>query len=87
MSSNRTPDRRRRKGAPVSLGARRYGLEPDIDIVDGGIERMREFLGHMQKLGADGSEHEVELARRGLLDEGALEIAWVEEHAVVLVES
>jgi len=41
----------------------------------------------MWKLVADGSEWEVELARRGVLDEGALEIAWVEEHAVALVES
>jgi len=64
-----------------------YGLEPDIGIVRAGIARTREFLGHMQKLAADGSEHEVELARRGLLDEVALEIAWVEEHAVALVEA
>ncbi len=39
-----------------------YGLEPDIGIVAAGIARKREFLGHMQKLAADGSEHEVELA-------------------------
>jgi len=41
----------------------------------------------MWRLVADGSEWEVELARRGVLDELALEIAWVEEHAVPLVES
>jgi hypothetical protein len=64
-----------------------YGLEPDIGIVAAGIARMREFLGHMQKLAADGSEYEVELARHGLLDEVALEIAWVEKHAVALVEA
>ena len=51
------------------------------------IERMRQFLGQWRKLVADGSEWEVELARRGLLDELALEIAWVEEHAVAIVES
>jgi Phosphotransferase enzyme family len=64
-----------------------YGLEPDIGIVRAGIERMRQLLEHMWKLAADGSEWEVELARRGLLDEGALEIAWVEQHAEALVES
>lgn len=64
-----------------------YGLEPDIGIVRSGIERMRQFLEQLRKLVADGSEWEVELARRGVLDEGALEIAWMEEHAVALVES
>jgi len=64
-----------------------YGLEPDIGIVAAGIARTRDSLGHMQTLAADGSEHEAELARRGLLDEVALEIAWVEEHAVALVEA
>lgn len=39
------------------------------------------------KLAADGAAWEVELAHRGLLDEGALEIAWVEQHAEALVES
>jgi len=64
-----------------------YGLEPNIGIVRSGIERMREFLGHIQQAAAEGSEHEVEAERRGALDELALEIAWVEEHAVALVES
>ncbi|HEY9377034.1 MAG TPA: hypothetical protein VIQ02_08070, partial [Jiangellaceae bacterium] len=64
-----------------------YGLEPDIGIVRAGIERMRQLLEHMWKLAADGSAWEVELARRGVLDEGALEIAWVEQHAEALVES
>ena len=64
-----------------------YGLQPDIGIVQAGIERVRQFLEHMWRLVADGSEGEVELARRGVLDELALEIAWVEEHAVPLVES
>jgi hypothetical protein len=36
---------------------------------------------------ARGSAWEVELAHRGLFDEAKLEIAWVEEHAVALVES
>lgn len=64
-----------------------YGLEPDIGIVRTGIERMRHFLEQLRKLVADGSEWEVEMARRGVLDELALDIAWVEEHAVALVES
>lgn len=64
-----------------------YGLEPDVGIVRAGIERMRQMLDHQQKLVVDGSEWEVELARRGVLDEAALEIAWVEEHAVAIVES
>ena len=41
----------------------------------------------MGTLAADGSAWEVELARRGVLDEVALEIAWMEEHAVAIVES
>ena len=64
-----------------------YGLQPDIGIVQAGIERVRQFLEHMWRLVADGSEWEVELARRGVLDEAALEIGWVEEHAGALVES
>ena len=52
-----------------------YGLQPDIGIVQAGIERVRQFLEHMWRLVADGSEWEVELARRGVLDELALEIA------------
>jgi hypothetical protein len=44
--------------------------------VQAGIERMRQVQEHMWKLVADGSAWEVELARRGVLDEGALEIAW-----------
>ena len=64
-----------------------YGLEPDIGIVRAGIERVSEFLGDMQQAAAEGSEHEVETERRGAYDELTLEIAWVEEHAVALVES
>jgi hypothetical protein len=64
-----------------------YGLEPDIGIVSAGIERVSEFLGHQRQSAADGSAWEVELARRGVLDEKALEIAWMEEHAEALVES
>jgi hypothetical protein len=64
-----------------------YGLEPDIGIVRSGIERLSEFLGHQLQAAADGSEWEVELARRGALDEKTLEIAWMEENAIALVES
>jgi hypothetical protein len=83
-------------GLPTSIAekARRlglllggYGVEPDVGIVRMGIERMRQFLDHLWKLAAEGSEWEVQLARRGLLDALALEIAWVEAHAVALVES
>jgi hypothetical protein len=62
-----------------------YGLEPDIGIVHAGMERMREGLEHLRKLVSDGSDWEVELARRGVIDELELEVAWVEEHAFLLV--
>jgi hypothetical protein len=89
-------ERCRAAGLPASIAekARRfrllldaYGVEPDVGIVRTGIERMRQFLDHLRKLVAAGSEWEVGLARRGFLDELALEISWVEEHAVALVES
>ncbi len=64
-----------------------YGLEPDIGIVHTGIERLTQFLGHQRQSAADGSAWEVELTRRGALDEKALEIAWMEENAIALVES
>jgi hypothetical protein len=62
-----------------------YGLEPDIGIVHAGMQRVREGLEHMRKLVSDGSEWEVQLARRGVIDELELEVEWVEEHAVLLV--
>jgi hypothetical protein len=61
-----------------------YGTDPEVGIVQAGIERMSQLQRHMWKLVAEGSEWEVELARRGVLDEGALEIAWVEKHAAAL---
>lgn len=64
-----------------------YGEEPDVAIVHAGLERMREFLEQIWKFVADGSEWEIECARRGVLDELALEIAWTEEHADALVGS
>jgi hypothetical protein len=64
-----------------------YGIERDLSIVHAGIERSRLFLEQQSQFAARGSEWEVELARRGILDEGELEIAWVEEHATALVES
>ncbi|GLQ53852.1 aminoglycoside phosphotransferase family protein [Devosia nitrariae] len=64
-----------------------YGAELEIGIVNAGIERMRHLQDHMRKLVGDGSEWEMELARRGVLGEAALEIAWVEEHAQALVGS
>jgi hypothetical protein len=59
----------------------------EIGLVHTAIERMRNLQEHMWALVADGSEWEVELARRGVLDEAALEIAWVEEHAAALAGS
>jgi hypothetical protein len=64
-----------------------YGIECDLSIVHAGIERARHFLEQQLQFAARGSEWEVELARRGFFDEAELEIAWVEEHAVALVES
>jgi len=64
-----------------------YGIERDLSIVQAGIERARLFLGHQREFAARGSEWEIELARLGFFDEAELEIAWVEEHAVALVES
>lgn len=64
-----------------------YGFEPDLDIVRSGIERLRGFLGQQRQFAAAGSAWEVELERRGVLDESQLEIAWMEEHAAALVES
>ena len=64
-----------------------YGVEPDIGIVRAGIERTQQFLEHMRRFAADGSEWEVEMARRGVFDELALNVEWMEEHATALVES
>lgn len=75
------------KGRRFRLLLDAYGVEPDIDIVHAGIERMRGIWEHIRQAAADGSEWEVEPARRGVLDELALEIAWMEEHAAALVES
>jgi phosphotransferase family enzyme len=89
-------ERSRAAGLPTSIAekARRYrllldayGVEPDVGILRTGIERMRQYLDHLWKLVADGSEWEASMARRGLLDEFARDIAWVEDHAVALVES
>jgi hypothetical protein len=61
-----------------------YGVEPSVEIVHAGIERMRGFLGQQQEFLGRGYEWEQELERRGVLDETAREIAWVEEHASAL---
>jgi hypothetical protein len=45
------------------------------------------MLEQMSQAAARGSEWEVELVRRRAFDEPELEIVWVEEHAVDLVES
>ena len=86
----------RASGLPTGVGekARRfrllleaYGLKPDMSIVGAGIERMQQFLEHLQRLVSDGSEWEVQMARRGVLEELALNIEWMEEHVSGLVES
>jgi hypothetical protein len=64
-----------------------YGVEPDLRIVRAGIERASEMLEHQLLFAARGSAWEIELTRRGILDEARLEIAWVEEHAAALVGS
>jgi hypothetical protein len=81
-------------GVPTGIGdkARRlrlfldaYGVEPSVEIVQAGIERMQGFLGQQREFLARGYEWERELERRGVLDETAREILWVEEHAAELV--
>jgi hypothetical protein len=62
-----------------------YGVETNIDALRTGIERMRQYLAHLRRLVADGSEWEVRNAGRGVLDDFARDIAWVEEHARDLV--
>jgi len=64
-----------------------YGIDADVEILRTGIERMRQYLDHLRRLVADGSEWEVRMARRGQLDDMARDIAWVEEHAVELTTS
>lgn len=64
-----------------------YGVAPDIGIVQAGLERVRFFLAQQRDFAVRGSAWEVELERRGVLDEGELEVAWVEEHASALVGS
>jgi len=64
-----------------------YGIDRELSIVHEGIERARLMLDHQLQFAARGSAWEVELTRRGILDEARLEIAWVEEHAVALVRS
>lgn len=62
-----------------------YGIAPEIEIMKAAIERVRQMEQHMHSLAATGSAWETELERRGILDEVALEITWMEEHATELV--
>lgn len=64
-----------------------YGLEPDMSIVHAGIERMQGFLDHMRRLASEGSQWEVEMARRGVFDELTQTIEWVEKHVDALIAS
>lgn len=63
-----------------------YDIEGHIDIIGPGIDRARHMLEQQRAFAGRGSAWEIELARRGVLDEAALEIAWVEEHAAALVD-
>ncbi len=87
MPGNRTPDRHRRKERRVRLLLDAYGIEPDMQPHPDRVERMRSFLDHISGLAADGSEWELDAARRGVLDELALEMASVKEHAAALMKS
>jgi hypothetical protein len=62
-----------------------YGIEPEIGIMQAGIERVRQMQQHMRNLAAAGSAWEMELASRGVLDAGMLEVAWMEDHAMDLI--
>ncbi|APO74675.1 hypothetical protein AM571_CH01860 [Rhizobium etli 8C-3] len=53
---------------------------------DGVGASVRQMQEHMRDLAASGSAWEMELDRRGVLDEGTLEVAWMEEHARELVQ-
>lgn len=76
----------REKARRFQLFLDAYGIEPEIEIMRAAIERVRQMQQHMRNLAASGSAWEMELERRGVLDEGALEVAWMEEHAGELVQ-
>ncbi|MBB5378094.1 hypothetical protein HNQ07_003595 [Deinococcus metalli] len=61
-----------------------YGLESGVDVIQAGIERMQGLLDHVRRLVTEGSEWEVEMDRRGAVDELAGNIRWTEEHAAAL---
>lgn len=63
-----------------------YGIEPDLSIVTAGIVRARDMLDQQTAFAARGSAWEIELTHRGVLEEAALEIAWVEQNAVALAQ-
>ncbi len=85
----------RATGLPTGVAnkARRFRLlltstaSSGPQLVHAGIKRARDFLEQQLQFAARGSEWEVESRRRGFFDEAELEIAWVEEHGVALVES
>jgi hypothetical protein len=86
------PLRSPRPRTTVAEAARRYrlllhayGVEPHLDILQTGIERMRQYLAHLWQLVADGSEWEVRGAERGELDAFGRDLEWVEAHATDLV--
>ena len=64
-----------------------YGIEPHVDIVLVTIDRMRDFWERVRNAAAAGDAWYLELSRRGVVDEAALEITWMEHHAEALVES
>ena len=78
-----TAEKARRLG--LLLGA--YGVVPDAAFMREAVTRMRQFRDHLAQLAAGGSEWEVRLARRGVLDALADEIDWTGRHAAELVAS
>ena len=64
-----------------------YGVDPHVDIVHVTIERMRDFWEQVRKSATAGNAWNLELSRRGVLDEATLEITWMEDHAEALVKS
>lgn len=64
-----------------------YGREFGSPVVRAGIDRTQDFLDDLQELAAVGSAWELEMSRRGVLEELARDIAWTEQHAEALVRS
>jgi aminoglycoside phosphotransferase (APT) family kinase protein len=80
------PTSTKEKARRLRLLLQAYGVKPDVGILRAGSERLRQYLDHLRALAAQGSEWEMRLADRGLLDELARDIAWLDENAFALVQ-